>query len=92
MCRKKAPCPAVVDGYRPMTAQRGPSRSKVREMNKADKGNRKFVLVQIPEATEAKSIAHKNGFKKISKFPRLENFIRWQSQINETAAIVSDTN
>jgi adenine-specific DNA-methyltransferase len=44
----------------------GSTAHAVLEMNKADKGNRKFVLVQIPEATEAKSIAHKNGFKKIS--------------------------
>ncbi len=44
----------------------GSTAHAVLEMNKADKGNRKFVLVQIPEATEAKSIASKNGFKKIS--------------------------
>jgi adenine-specific DNA-methyltransferase len=44
----------------------GSTAHAVLEMNKADKGSRKFVLVQIPEVTEAKSIANKNGFKKIS--------------------------
>lgn len=44
----------------------GSTAHAVLEMNKVDKGNRKFVLVQIPEVTEAKSIANKNGFKKIS--------------------------
>ncbi len=44
----------------------GSTAHAVFEMNRADKGNRKFVLVQIPEATEAKSVANKNGLKKIS--------------------------
>jgi adenine-specific DNA-methyltransferase len=44
----------------------GSTAQAVLEMNKADRGNRKFVLVQIPEVTDAKSIASKNGFKKIS--------------------------
>jgi adenine-specific DNA-methyltransferase len=36
------------------------------ELNKEDGGNRKFILVQIPEATDEKSEAYKAGFKKIS--------------------------
>lgn len=44
----------------------GSTAHAVLEMNKSDKGNRRFVLVQIPEATEAKSTARKNGYKKIS--------------------------
>ncbi|WP_416547805.1 site-specific DNA-methyltransferase [Limnohabitans sp. DCL3] len=44
----------------------GSTAHAVLEMNKTDKGKRKFVLVQIPETTEVKSIASKNGFKKIS--------------------------
>ena len=36
------------------------------ELNKADGGNRKFILVQIPELTDEKSAAYKAGFKKIS--------------------------
>jgi hypothetical protein len=49
MCRKKAPCPAVVDGYHPMTAQRGPSKSRVREMNKADRCSQR-QLYSMPAA------------------------------------------
>jgi adenine-specific DNA-methyltransferase len=44
----------------------GSTAHAVLAMNKADKGNRKFVLVQIPESSEAKSVASKNGYKKIS--------------------------
>ena len=36
------------------------------ELNKADGGNRQFILVQLPELTAADSPAHKAGFKKIS--------------------------
>jgi adenine-specific DNA-methyltransferase len=36
------------------------------ELNKADDGNRKFILVQIPEVTDEKSEAYKVGYKKIS--------------------------
>ena len=43
MCTKKAPCPLVVDGRHPMTAQRGPSRRKGEELNRADK----FSLHQL---------------------------------------------
>ncbi len=38
----------------------------VMELNKEDGGNRKFILVQIPEATDEKSEANKAGYKKIS--------------------------
>lgn len=38
----------------------------VMELNKEDGGNRKFILVQIPEATDEKSEAYKAKFKKIS--------------------------
>ena len=36
------------------------------ELNKADGGNRKFILVQIPEQTDEASEAYKVGYKKIS--------------------------
>ena len=36
------------------------------ELNQEDEGNRKFILVQIPEFTDAKSLAFKNNYKKIS--------------------------
>jgi adenine-specific DNA-methyltransferase len=38
----------------------------VMDLNKEDGGNRKFILVQIPEVTDEKSEAYKSGFKKIS--------------------------
>lgn len=44
----------------------GSTAHAVLEMNRADQGSRKFVLVQIPEETDAKSVARKNNFKKIS--------------------------
>ena len=36
------------------------------ELNAEDGGNRKFILVQLPEQTDDKSEAFKNGYKKIS--------------------------
>jgi adenine-specific DNA-methyltransferase len=36
------------------------------ELNKQDEGKRKFILVQLPEATEDKSEAYKAGYKTIS--------------------------
>jgi adenine-specific DNA-methyltransferase len=44
----------------------GTTGQAVMELNKEDGGNRKFILVQIPEAIEEKSEAYKAGFKKIS--------------------------
>jgi hypothetical protein len=49
MCTKKAPCPMVVDGRHPMTAQRGPSRSKLREMSREDRCSLR-QLYSMPEA------------------------------------------
>ena len=49
MCTQKAPCPMVVDGRHPMTAQRGPSRSKLREMNREDRCSLR-QLYSMPEA------------------------------------------
>ncbi len=36
------------------------------ELNEADGGNRKFILVQLPERTDEKSEAYKAGYKLIS--------------------------
>ncbi len=44
----------------------GSSAQAVMELNKADGGNRKFILVQLPELTDEKSVACQTGFKKIS--------------------------
>jgi len=44
----------------------GPTGQAVTELNQSDGGNRKYILVQLPEATDEKSEAHKVGYKKIS--------------------------
>jgi len=44
----------------------GTTAQAVMELNKADGGNRQFILVQLPELTAADSPAHKADFKKIS--------------------------
>ena len=44
----------------------GTTGQAVIDLNKADGGNRQFILVQLPELTAADSPAHKAGFKRIS--------------------------
>ncbi len=44
----------------------GTTGQAVFELNKEYNGNRKFILVQIPELTDTESATYKNGYKKIS--------------------------
>jgi len=44
----------------------GTTAQAVMELNREDGGNRKFILVQVPELTDEKSEAYKAGYKKIS--------------------------
>jgi len=44
----------------------GSSGQAIAELNQKDGGNRKYILVQLPEATDEKSEAYKAGYKKIS--------------------------
>jgi len=44
----------------------GSTAQAVMELNREDGGNRKFILVQLPEFTDEKSEAYKAGYKKIS--------------------------
>jgi adenine-specific DNA-methyltransferase len=44
----------------------GTTGQAIEELNQKDGGNRKHILVQLPEATDEKSEAYKAGFKKIS--------------------------
>ena len=44
----------------------GTTGQAVTELNQADGGNRKYILVQLPETTDEKSEAYKAGYKKIS--------------------------
>lgn len=41
------------------------------ELNLKDSGNRKFILIQLPEKVEEKSIAYKSGIRKISELATL---------------------
>lgn len=40
------------------------------ELNQEDNGNRKYILIQLPEATDEKSEAYKAGYKKISNITK----------------------
>jgi adenine-specific DNA-methyltransferase len=42
----------------------------VMDLNKADNGSRKFILVQIPEVTDEKSEAFKAGYKNIAQISK----------------------
>ncbi len=44
----------------------GTTGQAVTELNQKDGGNRKYILVQLPETTNEKSEAYKAGYKKIS--------------------------
>jgi adenine-specific DNA-methyltransferase len=55
-------CDFVLDFF----AGSGPAGQAVMDLNKEDNGNRKFILVQLPELTDEKSEAFKAGYKKIS--------------------------
>ena len=44
----------------------GTTAHAITELNKEDGGNRKYILVQLPEATDGNSEAYKAGYKKIS--------------------------
>ena len=44
----------------------GTTAHAVMDLNKEDGGNRKYILIQLPEATDEKSEAYTAGYKKIS--------------------------
>jgi len=44
----------------------GTTAQAITELNQEDGGNRKYILVQLPEQTDEKSEAYKAGYKKIS--------------------------
>lgn len=48
----------------------GTTAHAVMELNQEDSGNRKYILVQLPEATEQNSEAYKAGYKKISNITK----------------------
>ena len=60
----------------------GTTAQAVTELNKEDGGSRKYILVQLPEATDEKSEAYKAGYKKISDITIARNE-RVLQQINK---------
>ncbi len=48
----------------------GTTAQSVMELNREDGGNRKFILVQVPEFTAEKSVAYRNGFKTIDEISK----------------------
>lgn len=58
------------------------------QMNLEDGGNRKFIMVQIPETTSEKSIAHKAGYKNICEIGK-ERIRRAGSKIKEDSPMTT---
>ncbi len=54
----------------------------VMELNKEDGGNRKFIMVQLPELTDEKTEAYKSGYKNICEIGK-ERIRRAGTKINE---------
>lgn len=54
----------------------------VMQLNAEDKGHRKFIMVQLPEATDEKSEAYKAGYKTICEIGK-ERIRRAGAKINE---------
>lgn len=57
----------------------------VMQLNAEDQGNRKYIMVQLPEATEEKSEAYKAGYKNICEIGK-ERIRRAAKKINEEKA------
>jgi adenine-specific DNA-methyltransferase len=64
----------------------GPTGQAVTELNQEDGGNRKYILVQLPEATDSTSEAYKAGYKKISDITIERNKRVVEKIIKEKAA------
>lgn len=63
----------------------------VMQLNAEDGGNRKFIMVQLPEATDEKSEAYKAGYKNIAEISK-ERIRRAGKQILESENIHEDWN
>lgn len=64
----------------------GTTAQAIMSMNAADNGNRKFILVQLPEETDDKSIAKKMGFNTICEIGK-ERIRRAGKRISEKSTI-----
>ncbi|MCY4211896.1 MAG: site-specific DNA-methyltransferase [Gammaproteobacteria bacterium] len=63
----------------------GPTGQSIWELNTSDGGNRKFILVQLPEAIPEQSEAHNAGYRKISDIT-VDRNRRVAARLNEAAA------
>ncbi len=61
----------------------------VMQQNSADRGNRKFIMVQLPEETAAKSEANKAGYKNICEIGK-ERIRRAGSKIKDEAGFTAE--
>lgn len=62
----------------------GPTGQSVWELNASDGGNRKFILVQLPEAIPGQSEAHNAGYRKISDIT-IDRIRRVAAHLEESA-------
>jgi adenine-specific DNA-methyltransferase len=56
----------VLDSY----AGSGTTAQAVLDLNNEDDGNRRFILVQLPEEISKKSVSHQDGYRQISEITR----------------------
>lgn len=61
----------------------------VMKLNSEDKGNRRFIMVQIPEKTDEKSTAYKTGYKNICEIGK-ERIRRAGKKIKEENPLLTD--
>src|SRR5690606_11233901 len=67
----------------------GTTAQAVLELNKEDGGNRKFILVQLPEKTAEDSEAYKAGYKTIAEICK-ERIRRVINRLNQDSAGLKD--
>ncbi|MGI6664376.1 MAG: site-specific DNA-methyltransferase [Christensenellaceae bacterium] len=61
----------------------------VMQLNAEDQGNRRFIMVQLPETTDENSEAHKAGYQNICEIGK-ERIRRVGAQIKENAGLLAD--
>ncbi len=66
----------------------GTTAQAIIQMNLDDGGNRKFIMVQVPEKTEEKSMSYKTGYKNICEIGK-ERIRRAGAKIKEEPGLVA---
>jgi len=64
----------------------------VMQLNAKDNGNRKFIMVQLPEATDEKSEAYKAGYKTIAEIGKERIRRAGKAIINDELSMVNEKN